>query len=427
MSTRRAKAYIRRSSGKDAPASWQTQRDAVLRAAGDRGDQLFAVETLGEAQTHPDWYVDWGRSGADPSRVAFVRMLAAIEAGEVSTVYAYHSDRLARRTATLAALLDTAEESGVSIVDGSGHDLVDDGFRLAAEVTGSVSAGEHRSALRRNRARTARQRIRGDSFGQPPYGWRRASRQSSDERITFERIPGHPLEAVLETVQRNGGNILRSARELNARGIAAPRGGLWGTGTLQGLVKREAPTVRPFGERRGRPPRRPRYLLRLLRCHCGTLLSPSGAHKADHWSCRNGQRDASHPRPYNVQESIILPWIMAEAARYRAPEYVDLGRRDTEAARATLESQRERLRTQHRLGVITDDELAAGWAEIRAELDRLAALAAVDLVELPSIDWHTDPHDAVNRVLRALWHHVELGPDLRPVRAEWRVPDWRVG
>jgi hypothetical protein len=36
------------------------------------------------------------------------------------------------------------------------------------------------------------------------------------------------------------------------------------------------------------------------------------------------------------------------------------------------------------------------------------------------IDWEQDDVSAVNAVLRAYWRHVELGPDLLPVRAGWR-------
>jgi hypothetical protein len=32
----------------------------------------------------------------------------------------------------------------------------------------------------------------------------------------------------------------------------------------------------------------------------------------------------------------------------------------------------------------------------------------------------------LNPVLSALWTRIDLGPDLRPVRAEWVVPEWRL-
>ena len=298
---------------------------------------------------------------------------------------------------------------------------------MAAEVNGSVSAAEYRSAQRRNRARTDRQRARGDHFGQPPYGYRRAERSDTKtEPIHFERIPGHPLEKVLATVKHNHGNILRSVRDLNAAGTPSPRGGNWGTSTLTAVVKREAPELRPRGERRGRPTSRPRYFTRLLRCHCGRLLSPSGAAKADHWTCRTGHTDPRHPKPYNVSERVILEWAKAEAARLRPISEVDMGSHDLTAERHALEARRERLRTQHLLEVITDDELAVDWADIRAALDALDAREGIDITSVPdAVDWGMWPTDKVNAVLRSMWWYIELGHDLRPIRAEWRVPEWR--
>ncbi len=57
-----------------------------------------------------------------------------------------------------------------------------------------------------------------------------------------------------------------------------------------------------------------------------------------------------------------------------------------------------------------------------AELDKLGAAEAV--VAIPAVDW-TWPPAELNAVLRAIIVRVDLGPDLRPVSALWRVPGWR--
>jgi hypothetical protein len=43
---------------------------------------------------------------------------------------------------------------------------------------------------------------------------------------------------------------------------------------------------------------------------------------------------------------------------------------------------------------------------------------------VPAIDWSW-PAERINGVLRAMWEHVELDDRMRPVRAEWLVPEWR--
>ena len=46
------------------------------------------------------------------------------------------------------------------------------------------------------------------------------------------------------------------------------------------------------------------------------------------------------------------------------------------------------------------------------------------LLSVPErIDWARWSVENINAVLRTYWFHVELGDDLRPVRAERRIPD----
>lgn len=56
------------------------------------------------------------------------------------------------------------------------------------------------------------------------------------------------------------------------------------------------------------------------------------------------------------------------------------------------------------------------------EADALAARTY--LAAIPAIDW-TWPPAELNQVLHALWEHIELDANMRPVEALWRVPEWR--
>ena len=42
------------------------------------------------------------------------------------------------------------------------------------------------------------------------------------------------------------------------------------------------------------------------------------------------------------------------------------------------------------------------------------------IVDIPEIDW-TWPPETLNRVLQILLRRVKLGPDMRPVWADWTV------
>ena len=62
---------------------------------------------------------DWGRSGSRHKagqRDAFTGMVEAIERGEVSAVYAYATDRLARDVEAASRLLNACERAQVPIV-----------------------------------------------------------------------------------------------------------------------------------------------------------------------------------------------------------------------------------------------------------------------------------------------------------------------
>lgn len=71
---------------------------------------------------------------------------------------------------------------------------------------------------------------------------------------------------------------------------------------------------------------------------------------------------------------------------------------------------------------LTYEDLCA-WLDAESE-----AVAQVEhvcrVVDVPEVDWDWESQ-AVNGVLRSMWCHVELDEQLLPVRAKWRVPEWR--
>src|SRR5690242_17092768 len=130
-------AYIRRSfSRRNDPGdvSREFQIDEVRKLAG--GTDVSIIDG------------DWGISAArehQHRRLAFLGMLEAIERGEVSTVYAFSSDRLARSVQWAVRLLDACEDHGVTIVTGEGRYAPGD---ESARQMFTFQAMQNESALR---------------------------------------------------------------------------------------------------------------------------------------------------------------------------------------------------------------------------------------------------------------------------------------
>jgi hypothetical protein len=119
-----------------------------------------------------------------------------------------------------------------------------------------------------------------------------------------------------------------------------------------------------------------------------------------------------------VSEPKVLRWAKAEAARLRAPGavLVETGDEyDDSAKRAALELVRDTL-----------GEAAYGAAV--ATLDAEAEAHGKHVLERQTVpkgvDWDA-PAQGTHEALSALWERIDLGPDLLPVSAVWRVPEWR--
>ncbi|HEY8869649.1 MAG TPA: recombinase family protein [Candidatus Limnocylindrales bacterium] len=410
-------AYLRRSFvDADSPGdiSRETQRAAVRSLAERDGHNGNIVE-----------YDDWGIS-ADVAkagkRIAYTRLLADMEAGRVSAVYAFDVDRLYRDPRDLIRLQDAAQRHGVRIVTTTGplpigeeDDPTTEGFAFMQAIFGRM---ELRKAKKRARAAREVRRARGDRFGHPPFGYRHVR----DERGAIVRVPdpSQPVAAVLDAYRAEG-SILGACRRLERDGIPAPKGGKrWATSLVTRIIEREAPGLLPRRTITGMRTPTNALLAQLVSCpFCGKMLTPN-THKGQYY-CSNGPRDrATHPR-YVVREVDLLPWIKTEAARLRAPERVQMAE-DVSGRRAAVEARLARVHELYIVGDIDVERHEREKREARAEIEHLETVATI--IDVPKLDW-TWPAPKVNAVLRALWTRVDLGPDLRPVRAEWTVPEWR--
>lgn len=408
-------AYLRRSYvDPDSPGdiSREAQRAAVRKLAAADGHNGSLVE-----------YDDWGIS-ADVAkagkRTAFTRLLTDLEAGKVTALYAFDVDRLYRDPRDLIRLQDAAQRHSVRIVTTAGPLAIGDGDDPAAEAfafIGSVFGRlELQKAKKRSRAAREARIARGDRFGHPPYGFRHAKDASG--RIVRELDPSEPVAPLL-VAYREAGTILGAVRLLNERKIPAAKGGRWYTSALTRVLEAHAPELLPKRGASGARIHASAALSQIIRCHCGHVMTPN-THRRQLY-CSRGTVTPGHGR-YTVQEKALTPWVREEAARLRVPADAVTMAAEHDALRADLEAQRERLGWDVVTKALGPEKAEAAIAKINAELDALDAAAQV--VDIPHLDWSWPPSE-VNAVLRAMWTCIQLGDDMQPVEAVWRVPEWR--
>jgi DNA invertase Pin-like site-specific DNA recombinase len=413
MTDRHAAAYIRRSSvSGDSPgdASREAQLEATRRLA-----QAFAPES------DLSVYSDWGISGRRDDRPEYVNLKAEIKAGRVCCVFSYSLSRLGRTARELNELFDLCESQDVQVITQA------DGTLTATSATGKflrrilAELAELESELAKERSAAARaaKRERGDVFGQPPYGF--AFGRDDNRRVILVPNPDEQIAPLLDAY-RDAGSVLGACRLLEERGIPAPKGGKrWATSALTRIIERQAPELLPQRSPVGRRTPSSAMLAQLLRCpFCDKLLTPN-IHRGQYY-CSNGPRDrAAHPR-YAVREADILPFLQAEAARYRAPlDAVET--EGTEAREAAIAERMDRAHELYMAGDIDRERFEAEKARAardRADLARRPSLARLH----PEVDWDVSP-DVINAALRAIWREVRLDENLRPVEVDWTFPELR--
>jgi DNA invertase Pin-like site-specific DNA recombinase len=392
-------AYVRRSArSRHDPGdlSRQFQVEEVRRLAGPDADRLDI-----RAQ-------DWGRSAATDKtdrRLAFLAIIEAVEQGEVSALYAYATDRLARSVEWAARLLNACRRAGVPIVTSEGrfdpdNAMTDQLFYFQA----MQKEGYSRQASQKRRATVERQHAHGTRLGVAPYGAQ----------------AGEDVSAIVAAF-RKAGSCYGAARAMNAAGSRTRRGALWTSKVVGDVLRREGVAHR----RKPRPGAKAQadwITYQLLTCPCGKTMT-SMDRRSPRVTCYLARHVSDHPRPHGIALSKLLPVLQAEAARLRVPvSAVELAA-DDEGQKEAVAAKRERVIDLYADGIIDKLERTRRLGKLDDELDDLDAAHAV--VAVPqAIDW-TQPPATVNAVLRALWERVELGPDLMPVRFVWRVPEWR--
>ncbi len=437
-------AYIRRSvsrRGDPGDTSRQFQTDKVRALANGDGPTLRIIDQ------------DWGRSAATDKtdrRLAFLALLDSIERGEVTTLYAYSADRLARSVQWSARLLDAAERAGTTIVTGEGRFAPgDDMARQMFHFQAMMNEGALRQMTAKSNDVAKSRRERGDTMGRAPYGYKHAMvdgvstlvpREGEDPQIVVDAFveAGSFNEAAKllngaagQPVVNDSGRILGIGRGLPTR---FP-GKKWDPTTVQHVVlrwdKQHGTALVPVRTRRGATTRSVRLFAGLLRCphwerHPDTaILTSSSTSWGRRYYCRVAHFDPDHPRPYILAESKVLDWAKREIETLGKRFEVELAGEtpNAEAKVASLEARRERVGDALLNGIISTERAKRELAAIDAEMPALeSGRRAIKAFRLRGqIDWNADPA-TINGELRNLWQYVDLDPaTMEPVAAAWMI------
>lgn len=343
-----------------------------------------------------------GRKGRH-QRPGFDALLTAIETGECSAVYSYSLSRLSRSVRDIMALADLCKAHAVPIrlARDTDPDPTTATGRAVLALLGVMAQLEADVASERALDAAEARRARGDRMG-PPV---------------------HPnAQAVIEAY-REAGTLNGAARLLSRQGIPTRNGNaLWYPSAVRVILRRAAPDLLPRITRAGAKHAAPFVFYRLLRCHCGTTMTGHRETRRGReyvsYVCSRG-RYSHHEKAY-MTERVIGEWAVEEMARLRPPTDLVALAESTDAERAMLTAKLDRLRVAFLEGLIEEAPMRLAKADIDAALTRLDLQGRA--VRVPRMEWDREPRD-VNLALRSLWDHVELDLDLKPIRAEWLVPD----
>jgi DNA invertase Pin-like site-specific DNA recombinase len=179
-----------------------------------------------------DVYADDDRSAfSGKLRPAYERMMAAVAAGDVGAIVAWHPDRLHRSPIELERFIDAVNSAGaeVATVQAGEFDLGTAAGRMVARVVGAVA--RHESEQKSERLRRQREQM---ALSGRPHGGRRA--------FGYDRGGGKVIDAeaalIREAVDRvlSGESLRGIAIDWNNRRVASTSGKPWGVTTLRSML-----------------------------------------------------------------------------------------------------------------------------------------------------------------------------------------------
>jgi site-specific DNA recombinase len=220
----------------------------------------------GEPLEPDDAYVDEGYSGSVLVRPALERLRDAVAAGSIGRLYVLAPDRLARRYAHQALLMEEFRRAGVEVrflnrpIGGTAED------DLLLQMQGVIAEYERAKILersRRGRRHAARAGLL-SAFTTAPFGYRYLPKDQGGGVARFEVVPDEArlVRLIFAWIGLERLSLREVCRRLQQAGVPNRRGkGLWYASTLRGMLTNTAYIGRAvYGHSRylpAQPPLRP--------------------------------------------------------------------------------------------------------------------------------------------------------------------------
>lgn len=386
-------------------------------------------------------------------RPAWLRLLAAIEAGHVTHVVALHMDRLLRSMGQLEQLVDLVEQTGVKIetVESGALDLTTSAGRQQARILSAITTGESERKAERHKSKAAQLREQGKSTGGArPFGWespngdlepfeadliRSAIRQVIDGATIYSIRQQWVASGAKTSMNGEWGNnksIVRILTRWRNAGLVEHQGQIVGPAVWPAIVTQdEVAQVRAIlsdPDRRTTPgPTRRHLLSGIMTCsNCGSeMRKAKGGRQEDYYRCSGPgcylsiQQKAADDY---VNSSVALIFTFTDPSQFASDPKDRERLAEMRAERASIASQSEEVAALVGQGgwTVKVAQIALqGFSERIAEIERELAfissrIATAEMLTEPAmnLDTHVVDLDKATAV-KEKW----LGMDLEKKRA----------
>lgn len=176
-------------------------------------------------------------------RPGFERLVSMLQSGEISTVVAYHADRLYRRMTDLERLVHIVESNGAQVytVAAGNIDLTTASGRMVARIVGATAQGESERMGERVKMKGDELAAKGSApGGRPPYGysWGSVADPITGQMVRTYIVNPDEAETVRMLARRalEGASMLGLARDLDRAGISTRGGRPWQSSAVRAVL-----------------------------------------------------------------------------------------------------------------------------------------------------------------------------------------------
>ena len=247
----RSALYARVSSQKQAEEMTVESQLAAIRARVRRDGHEVASEFE---------FCDAGYSGADLLRPEMERLRDAVASGLIDRLYVHSPDRLARKLAHQAIVMEEFLKQDCQVIFLNQEGLPETPeANLLLQMQGMIAEYEREKILERTRRgrRFAAKQGRIGIIARPPFGYRRVCQNEHKAEVHWEVNPTSAahVRMMFELVGVQGCSLGQLRHELHERGIPSPTGNeQWSSSTLRGILMNSAYVgTAKYGKTRGIP------------------------------------------------------------------------------------------------------------------------------------------------------------------------------